>query len=785
VRRELILGAVVATVVCGAFVGLSRVFSEPGWLPPALAAMALALVVAAGARRVGFGALGSLIGSAVGLVVFTYVLHLPAGPLIPGAEQLADALALLDEGLEQLRREPAPTTPLPGLMLIVTTGVWVVTHVTHELVVRLRRPGLGLVPPTTLWAVPLAMPQDPGQTFRHTVPFLACAALLLLIESDVDVASWARDRHGPRLSAAGAAVGAFALAVAAIAPGLLPGYGAPSWVDIVGANDPAGYQPIVDVGDRLRLPEPRPALRVRSPRRVYLRLAALDTFDSNTWRIGPPGSASFSPDPEVVFPADEDLPPEVPIARADRVTVEVEVLDLENIYVPVPYQPVSIGGPSRDDMVYSLVGGFVATGQLAQNELAGRLETGVVPGFTYRVVADVPDPPVEDLRALEFDLDPTEQARWTQLPTGGADTDRFARYRELAESLYETAGAETVLDRTLALQDWFTGPDFRYSTTDIGDLRGLGALETFVFDTRVGYCEYFATAMAVMLRATGIPARVAVGFLPGERVAPGDPATGEPATFEVSTSDAHAWVEVLFPGYGWIKFDPTPRADAATMPPSDSELDPLDTLAEREAGQEVNRGEEEPTEAPTAPEQDAELPPGLENDGGPTTDAPGVDGGVPVLRLVLLGLLAVAAVGLVASRRRVRAHRPDLAGVPRVLAAQERLLLSARRLGLGRRASETTADVAARWASEGRVDPTAAARFAALAQRAAFGGDDVAAQDGERAEELVDRLVEQLRDSVPPAERLSAPVRIPLETATRAGRDAAARARELLADDRD
>jgi hypothetical protein len=78
-------------------------------------------------------------------------------------------------------------------------------------------------------------------------------------------------------------------------------------------------------------------------------------------------------------------------------------------------------------------------------------------------------------------------------------------------------------------------------------------LESFLFKTRIGYCQQFAGAMALLLRMGGVPARVSVGFTPG---------TYSSATHSwvVSDKDAHSWVEVWFPGFGWVRFDPTPPA---------------------------------------------------------------------------------------------------------------------------------------------------------------------------------------------------------------------------------
>jgi len=81
-------------------------------------------------------------------------------------------------------------------------------------------------------------------------------------------------------------------------------------------------------------------------------------------------------------------------------------------------------------------------------------------------------------------------------------------------------------------------------------------LESFLFTTHRGYCQQFAGAMALLLRLGGVPARVAVGFTPGRH----DTASN---TWQVTDFDAHAWDEVWFPHYGWVRFDPTPAADPA------------------------------------------------------------------------------------------------------------------------------------------------------------------------------------------------------------------------------
>lgn len=770
-RRELVVAVVVLLVVLGAAYAMTRVFLAPAWVRPTVAAAGLSVVTAASARRIGLPAVGSLLLSAAGLVVFTYVVHLPAGPLIPGAAEFDAARQLLADALVALRDQPAPTDPLPELVFLVTLATWVVAFATHEVTVRLRRPGIALVAAAALWMVPLSMPQPTQATARVTVPFLLAAAMLLLLESDADLAGWARERIAPRITVAGSALALVAVAVGAMAPGILPGYGQPPVLDLGGSSDPRGYQPIVDIGDRLTLPVDRTVLRVASDRRVYLRLAALDTFDANTWRLGPPGSSSFVPDRDELYPGDGELRFETAIATADTAVVDIEVVDLENIYVPVPYQPVQVNGDAAEDMVWSRVGGFLATGELSDNELGGTLRTGVTPGLRYQVVSAIPNPTIEQLRNAE--PDPQEVQPWLQLPDG---QDRWSRYAEQAQAIYDERDATTAVDRALALQHWFTREGgFEYAVAGIDPLRGPNPLEAFVFDTKVGYCEYFATAMAVMLRASGVPARVAVGFLPGELVVPPDPAGGEDrGVYEVSTSDAHSWVEVLFPGHGWIKFDPTPRSDGTTLPPDEQNLDP-EVLPEEAEDLLADSSDSVPVpDTPQLPPEDLPQPPAGEAGAGSPDDA-GSSSPVPVVIAALLGLLGLAGLAILLRSR----DREVGSGRAAALDAQRRVLHAAARLGIGRHESETATEALHRWASEGRCDPAAAAVLARIAQRAAFAPTG-ASIDGERAMELSDDIIHGLRAAADTAARVVAPVRLPIIWITERARDALTTARDLL-----
>ena len=121
-----------------------------------------------------------------------------------------------------------------------------------------------------------------------------------------------------------------------------------------------------------------------------------------------------------------------------------------------------------------------------------------------------------------------------------------ARVRALARDL--TATEPTPYDRACAIESYLR--TFPYTLDLPGPPPGRDVVDYFLFDLRQGYCDYYATAMVVLARAAGLPARLAVGYASGTYDAP-------KAHYIVTEADAHSWVEVYFPGYGWVEFEPT------------------------------------------------------------------------------------------------------------------------------------------------------------------------------------------------------------------------------------
>ncbi len=163
----------------------------------------------------------------------------------------------------------------------------------------------------------------------------------------------------------------------------------------------------------------------------------------------------------------------------------------------------------------------------------------------YTAYSMAEPPPAETLREAETGFVP-DRRLYLQLPRL---PDRIGT---LADSI--AGGIENRYDRVVAVRDWLRS-EFGY-TRELPATAAQTSLDYFLFERREGHCEYFSTAMVVMLRSLGIHSRNVNGFLGGRWNEFGQ-------YLAVTQNEAHSWVEVWFPDYGWVAFDPTPGASAA------------------------------------------------------------------------------------------------------------------------------------------------------------------------------------------------------------------------------
>jgi protein-glutamine gamma-glutamyltransferase len=165
----------------------------------------------------------------------------------------------------------------------------------------------------------------------------------------------------------------------------------------------------------------------------------------------------------------------------------------------------------------------------------------------YEAVSAVPQIPLDALRASSTAYTPAMREMYLQLPR------LDARIPALAKQI--TARARNPYDQARAIETYLHS-HYGYTLDLAAASPPADPLAYFLFERRAGHCEYFAAAMTVMMRSLGVPARYINGFLPGEYNDLG-------GDYIVRAHDAHSWVEVYFPKYGWLAFDPTPSSEEA------------------------------------------------------------------------------------------------------------------------------------------------------------------------------------------------------------------------------
>ncbi|WP_040984001.1 transglutaminaseTgpA domain-containing protein [Oceanobacillus jeddahense] len=211
----------------------------------------------------------------------------------------------------------------------------------------------------------------------------------------------------------------------------------------------------------------------------------------------------------------------------------------------------------------------------------------------YEITYDNPSFDIDTLRDSSEQDSEEIQARYTQLPENLPE-----RVEDLAAEV--TEGYESRYDKARAVERYFSANGFEYQTTDIPvPEEEEDYVDQFLFETQIGYCDNFSTAMVVMLRSEGIPARWAKGFTSGERI--DSNAEEETHVNQVANSNAHSWVEVYFPDVGWVPFEPTQgfsnMADFHTdVDENDSPMEEEEPLEAPELDQDEETEEEEGTE---------------------------------------------------------------------------------------------------------------------------------------------------------------------------------------------
>jgi hypothetical protein len=482
--------------------------------------------------------------------------------------------------------------------------------------------------------------------------------------------------------------------------------------------------------------QPTTVLQVQSDRPpTYLRATVLDDFNGDAWVLSLPRPADWLASQAALRP--ENLTREI-------VTVDA-LADPHLVGGSIPVRFVTAAGAP----LVRLGPGFAALNQ------------NLPQGFRYTVWSHTARPSAAALRRSPpeyppeltldglFSVGDGERTLVFGAPDHRREVVRFVAdqpqlrpYLPLAR-LAETVagGARTPYGAVEDLERWFVSSGtFRYSNHPPVS---KPALVGFVTRTHAGYCQYFAGAMALMLRYLGIPARVAVGFAGGTY----DP---KQRVWNVSDREAHAWVEVWFKGYGWVPFDPTPAAAGAAPRQTEAGLAAARTGRPASSG---GRGKAPAAQGESSFEQKLTKNNGFGSQRrvhGPGSDAPALSlgnasGGTDRSRPLLLLLACLAAVvgGIVLAKvgvRLTRGARRD----PRGVASAGRQELASFLLDQGIEAprSATLGELGEIVTREFGVDPEA---FVAAATAARFGPPEGAAAAALRARRELRALLEVAR----------------------------------------
>ncbi|HET8602903.1 MAG TPA: DUF3488 and transglutaminase-like domain-containing protein [Marmoricola sp.] len=478
--------------------------------------------------------------------------------VVPTRASVTHLVGTAARGAEALNRFISPVSahhPAAWFFLLVC-GVGILLAV-DLLACGLRRVPLAGLPILLTLAIPISI----LQTGLSWVVFVATALLYLLLlstEQSRRVLAWGRSVAGAgrRWDSLDQAANAGSIRSAALRLGLVATVGAlvlPLGIPVTdgvfgrpgqgtgpgpGSGKMTIENPIVNLRRDLVQQRHVPLLYVHThdPDTSYVRLAVLDDYTGNEWRPSP-RDLPASNRADGAMPLAPGLFSDVPGTTASwSLTLSP---DFSTRWLPTPYplRSITVPGDWRyDARTLDIV-----------NADPGRQE-GLV---SYDLTAFHPSfdaARLDSAYSAPGDVEGPMTAVPTNLPPVIART-----------ALQVTRRAETPYARAVALQDWFRDRGgFRYSTARRPG-SGMSELAAFITHDKVGFCEQFAAAMAVMGRTLGIPSRVVVGFLHGHRTGSGD-------GLVYTSDDLHAWPEMYFTGFGWVVFDPTPAVRSGTAP---------------------------------------------------------------------------------------------------------------------------------------------------------------------------------------------------------------------------
>jgi transglutaminase-like putative cysteine protease len=644
---------------CSAVVAwpLTTLFTPNTWIRPTLAMVLAVVVVGFVGRTLTSSWLAIAAAQLVGVVLAAGWIY-GRGHLWYGLPYTDTVLAfnnMLVEARETIQNYAAPAPTGRGITLAIGLAIGVIAVVVDHLAVMRRSPALAGLPLLTAFLIAASNSGDS----LHPMFFVAAGGLWLLMLGRQGIASLRRwsttvpmstsggrtteDHDGAYgYAAVGRSLAVAGLVAAVVVPVVIPHFPTRYLIDGLGRSSEAtgfsdgqvGLKSTLDLTKSLKNPSKAPVLTYTTNAAILtpLRVGVLENYRGDSWRPEP-DDVDYGRLSTVPLPGElgDDVPRET-----YRISVEDSRIEAPQIAAPTPLVTADLGR--------------VSWGLDRNTSVATVNRSASSYSFTYLALNPTQESLAQSRQGspggfqadLQVDPDSQDIVRQTVRAVVPQDATRIEAARAIQKYLRTDGG-------------------FRYSLTlpetvknEFGQDEAPDPITLFL-RSKVGYCVQFATAMVMMAREAGIPARMAIGFLPG---------TADRGTYTVRASDAHAWPELYFEGIGWLRFEPTPSGTQGTVAPPYS-LAP------------TTPGGPDATSTGTATGGSTAKPtrPDGANDPGATdpTRTTGTSGGLgwfgPQTRSVVLWVLLGLIVGLVGSlavplaarsrfRRRLR-HAPD------------------------------------------------------------------------------------------------------------------------------
>lgn len=490
------------------------------YLTPLVEVVAIIWLVGIGARLLLAPAWAVELAQLAAAVMTITSLHLTSGiaGIIPGPAAFAEGSALVGAAWQQIMTTVPPVPPTAEISFFITLAIGGLALVVDLLIAGSRTPALTALPLLALYSIPASIAADLLPWYAFVLPTVCYAALLATSGPHDGRVS---PRTAVRLGLTTAVIATIAIGGSVLVTAASTGIGTEGRIPHTGAvASQIGLSTWARLRGELTDSNSVDVLRVAGlTRPEYLRTVALEKWTPDTgFGIGP-----------VVANAD-DIDGALPANGA--VPVATEIATITPQHFRDKYLPLYLAATAVD---------------------------GIEPGWNYdaalrSVFRSTPATPDPYTITVDATTASAAQLRGEPIATDAALTEAGslpAEVTRLARSI--TANATTPFDQVDAILHYFTDPKNGFSYSLKTPLGNSGSALVDFLTTKQGYCEQYAAAMTIMVRALGIPARVGIGFTQGERLADG--------SYQVRSTNAHAWVEVPFADSGWVIFDPTPAVD--------------------------------------------------------------------------------------------------------------------------------------------------------------------------------------------------------------------------------